>query len=122
MRRFDHIASAYDPVVIAHWGGGWVAQGARNLASLMIALLASLPDATMRIEHVSWSNETDRVIVAVRWMLEGTTRPGGLLGDVPAGRQVAVMGMSHLRFRGPVIVEEWTMFDEVAVLAQAYRQ
>jgi predicted ester cyclase len=122
MRRFDHIAAAYDPAVIAHWGGGRVAQGARNLASLIIAMLASLPDATMRVENVCWSDETDGVIVAVRWMLEGTTRPDGLLGAVPAGRQVAVMGMTHLRFMGPVVVEEWTMFDEVAVLAQAYRQ
>ena len=120
-RRFDHIPLAYAPTVIAHWGGGRIASGTRNLSAMVIALLASLPDATMRVEHVSWSEETDGVIVAVRWMLEGTTRPGGLLGDVPAGRAVAVMGMSHLRFAGPVVVEEWTMFDEVAVLAQAYR-
>ena len=93
-----------------------------DLSALILALLASLPDATIRVEHVSWSEETDGVIVAVRWMLEGTTRPGGLLGDVPAGKQVAVMSMSHLRFSGVLIVEEWTIFDEVAVLAQAYRQ
>ena len=121
-RRFDHIRDHYAPSVIAHWGGGRVAYGARNLSALVIAMLASLPDATMRVEHVCWSDETDGIIVAVRWMLEGTTRPGGLLGDVPAGRQVGVMGMSHLRFRGGLVVEEWTIFDEVAVLAQAYRQ
>jgi len=121
MRRFDHIVRAYAPAVIAHWGGGRIAAGARNLSALVIAMLTSLPDATMRVEHVCWSDETDGLIVAVRWLLEGTTRPGGLLGDVPAGRGVAVMGMTHLRFTGPVVVEEWTIFDEVAVLAQAYR-
>ncbi len=121
-RSFDHIAFHYHPTVIAHWAGGRVAHGARNLSALILALLASLPDATIRVEHVSWSEETDGVIVAVRWMLEGTTRHGGLLGDVPAGKQVAVMSMSHLRFSGVLIVEEWTIFDEVAVLAQAYRQ
>ena len=63
----------------------------------------------------------DGVIVAVRWTLEGTTRPGGLLGEVPSGRPVSVMGMTHLRFAGALVVEEWTMFDEVAVLIQAYR-
>ena len=121
MRRFDHIPHAYAPTVIAHWGGGRIASGTRNLSSLVIGLLASLPDATMRVEHVSWSEETDGLIVAARWMLEGTTRSGGLLGDVPAGRPVGVMGMTHLRFAGPLVVEEWTIFDEVAVLAQAYR-
>jgi SnoaL-like polyketide cyclase len=120
-RRFDHIPFHYAPNVIAHWAGGRVAHGAHNLGSLIIAMLASLPDATMRVEHVSWSDETDGVIVAVRWMLEGTTRPGGLLGSVPSGRPVGVMGMSHFRFAGLFVVEEWTIFDEVAVLAQAYR-
>ena len=120
-RRFDHIADAYASDVIAHWGGGRVATGTRNLSALVISMLASLPDATMRVEHVSWSDETDGIIVAARWVLEGTTRPGGMFGEVPAGRSVAVMGMSHMRFAGAVIVEEWTIFDEVAVLIQAYR-
>ena len=122
MRRFDHIALHYAPAVIAHWAGGRTATGPRNHGSLIIALLASLPDATMRVEHVCWSDETDGVIVAVRWTLEGTSRPGGLLGNVPSGRPISVAGMTHMRFQGPLIVEEWTIFDEVAVIAQAYRQ
>lgn len=120
-RRFDRIGKAYAANVIAHWGGGRVAAGTRNLGALIIAMLASLPDATMRVEHVCWSEETDGVIVAVRWVLEGTTRPGGLLGEVPSGRGVGIMGMTHMRFAGSVIVEEWTIFDEVAALVQAYR-
>ena len=32
-----------------------------------------------------------------------------------------MMGSSHLRLNGPLVVEEWTVFDEVAVLAMAYR-
>ena len=121
MRRFDHIANAYAPNVIAHWAGGRTASGQRNLSSLIIGLLASLPDAMMRVEHVCWSDETDGIIVAIRWTLEGTTRPGGLLGDVPTGQPVSIMGMTHLRFAGSVVVEEWTLFDEVSVLVQTYR-
>jgi hypothetical protein len=75
----------------------------------------------MRVEHVCWSEETDGVIVAVRWALEGTSRPGGLLGELPGGRPIGIMGMSHMRFAGPLIVEEWMVFDEVATIAQAYR-
>jgi predicted ester cyclase len=121
MRRFDHIPFHYASDVIAHWAGGRVAKGTRNMSALVIGLLASLPDATIRVEHVSWSEETDGVIVAVRWVLEGTTRPGGMLGDIPSGRPVSVMGMSHMRFAGLFIVEEWTVFDEIAILIQAYR-
>jgi len=85
-----------------------------------MGLLVRIPVARWRVENVCWSDETDGFFVAVRWTLEGTSRSGGLLGDVPAGRPVSVMGMSHMRFAGPVVVEEWTIFDEVAIIAQAY--
>jgi predicted ester cyclase len=75
----------------------------------------------MRVEHVSHSEETDGVIVAVRWVYEGTTQSGGVLGECPVGKPVFMMGISHMRFAGDKIVEEWMVFDELGVLSQAYR-
>ncbi len=120
-RRLEHVPFHYAANAVAHWPGGREATGPRAIGSLIIGLIASLPDATLRVDHVSWSDETDGVILAVRWRLEGTTRPGGLLGAVPDGKPVFVMGMSHMRFGNGHVVEEWTVFDEVGVLAQAYR-
>lgn len=120
-RRFDHLTLHYAPGVIAHWCGGRAAQGVRNVTALILHLLASLPTSTIRVEHVCWSEETDGVIVAARWTLEGWTRPGGLLGEVPGGRPAAIMGSSHFRFRDGLIVEEWTVFDEIGTLVQIYR-
>jgi predicted ester cyclase len=120
-RRLDLLADYYGPEVVAHSGGGRVAVGVRNLGALIISVLTAIPDAVMRVDHVSWAEESDGLIAAVRWTLEGSTRPGGLLGEVPGGAPISIMGMSHFRFAGPQIVEEWTLFDEVAVLAQAYR-
>ena len=121
LRRLDLLAEHYAPGVTVHWAGGRQASGIRSLGSLMIGLLASLPDAVARVEHVSWSDETDGVIVAARWTMTGSTRPGGQLGDVPAEKPVFVMGSSHWRFAAGMIVEEWTVFDEVGVIAQCYR-
>lgn len=73
------------------------------------------------VKHVCHSEEADGLIVAVRWTLSGTTRPGGFLGEGPSGRPVAMMCAPHLRFDRDRIVEEWTVFDEVGVLAVAYR-
>ena len=81
-----------------------------------------MADATTRVEYVSWSEETDGVILAVRWLAEGTTRGGGMLGGVPAGKAIAIRGSSHFRFGGGYVVEEWTVFDELDGLTQAYRQ
>lgn len=122
LRRLDRLEQFYGPEVVAHSGGGRVAQGLRNLGALFLELMASVPDGVMRVENVCWSEETDGVILAVRWVLEGSTRKGGVLGDeIPEGRPIAMMGSSHLRLDGARIVEEWTVFDEVGVRAAAYR-
>ena len=121
MRRLDFVQQCYAPDAVAHWCGGRVAHGWRNVQAMIIHLLASVPDSVIRVDHVSWSDESDGVIVAVRWMLEGRSRTGGLLGDVPSGRPISVLGSTHMRFGSGLIVEEWTVFDEVGTLVQAYR-
>ena len=120
-RRLEHVPFHYAENAVVHWPGDRMASGPQAIGALIVGLLASLPDATLRVEHVSWSDETDGVILAVRWTLEGSTRAGGLLGDVPSGKTVSMPGASHLRFGGGHVVEEWTVFDELDALVQAYR-
>ena len=121
-RRLDRLCQYYAPDVVVHSGGGRTLEGLNALSTLIVQLLASIPDGTMEVGHVCWSEETDGVIVAVRWALTGTSKRGGLLGDQwREGKQVCMMGSSHLRLTGLLIIEEWTVFDEVAVLAMAYR-
>jgi predicted ester cyclase len=120
-RAFAEAADAYAPDVTAHWPGQRRADGPRGVAMLMIGLLASVPDGRLRVEHVCWADDLDGPTVAVRWRLDGMSSPYGALGTMPADRAVALIGMSHYRFEGGAIAEEWTVFDEVAVLTQAYR-
>ena len=120
--RLEHVPFHYAADAVAHWPGCREATGPRAIGELIIGLLASLSDATTRVEYVSWSEETDGVILAVRWLAEGTTRGGGMLGDVSAGKAIAIRGSSHFRFGGGYVVEEWTVFDELDALTQAYRQ
>ena len=120
-RRLEHLPFHYAVDAVAHWPGCRKATGPGAIGETITSLLTSLPDATTRVEHVSWSQETDGVILAVRWLTEGTTRGGGLLGNVPARKPVSLRGSSHFRFGGAVVVEEWTVFDELDALTQAYR-
>jgi predicted ester cyclase len=77
----------------------------------------------LTVEHVCWSDETDGPIVAARWVLSGSSTREGILGDeIPVGRPVFLMGVSHLRLQRSRIVEEWTVFDEIGVMAMAYRE
>ena len=120
-RAFAALGKKYAPAAAAHWPGLREASGPRAIAHLVIGLLASVPDGIVRVEHLSWSEESDGTIMAVRWRLDGTSSPYGALGAMPAGRSLALIGISHFRFQGGVIVEEWTVFDELALLVQALR-
>ena len=120
-RRLEHVPFHYAADAVAHWPGCREATGPRAIGALIIRLLTSFPDGIIRVEHVCWSDENDGVILAVRWLLEGTTSPGGLFGNVPPGKLIALRGSTHFRFGGSYVVEEWTVFDELAALMQAYR-
>jgi len=121
LRRLDWLKRHYADAVVANAGGGRTAQGLRNYQALVLHVLAAIPDGHMRVEHVCWSAEADGVIVAVRWVIEGHSAPGGVLGECPAAKPVFMMGMSHLRLSAGMVVEEWMLFDELGVLAQTYR-
>jgi len=121
LKRFDWLERYYMPDATINAGGGRLAQGVRNVGALLLHIQTAIPDGVLRVEHVCHSDETDGLIVAVRWLYEGTTAPGGILGECPTNRPVFMMGISHLRFVGDRIAEEWMVFDELGMLAQAYR-
>lgn len=122
-RRLDRLGEWYAADVAVHSGGAREVEGVRALADHILKLLASIPDGVVSVENVCWAEEADGVIVAARWLLRGTSARGGLLGNsLPAERDIYMMGSSHFRLDGQRIVEEWTVFDEVAVLAMAYRE
>lgn len=55
--------------------------------------------------------------VAIRWSVTGTHR-GELCSVAGTGKPVFVLGATHWRIIADRIVAEWTVFDEIAVLAQ----
>ena len=120
-RRLDRIGHYFSTDSICHAGGGRVAEGLRNQQALMLLILSAMPDAVMQVDKVTWSDETDGVIVAVRWRLEGSSQGGALLGDCPINKPVLLNGMSHLRLNGEQVVEHWMIFDEIGALVHLYR-
>ena len=120
-RRLDRLGQYFSADSICHAGGGRVAAGLRNQQALMLSILSAMPDAVMQVDKVTWSDETDGIIVAVRWRLEGSSQPGALFGDCPAHKPVLLNGMSHLRLVGTHVVEHWMIFDEIGALVGIYR-
>ncbi len=59
--------------------------------------------------------------VAVRWVMEGHHLGYGILqslGEHPTGKRAQVMGMSHFHYKDGKVVDEWTVYDELSLLAQ----
>jgi predicted ester cyclase len=83
-----------------------------------MALVGMIPDMAHHVHHVcSNPSEEGGDKVAVRWTMEGHHLGYGSLGDLTS-RRLFVMGMSHYHVRDGRIVDEWTVYDELALLTQ----
>lgn len=90
--------------------GGWI--GAVN------QLGSTLEAPRMIVDH--WAARPlphGDVAVAIRWSLAGCHERAGVYG-APTGRDLLVIGVSHYRLREGRVIEDITVFDELAVLRQ----
>jgi steroid delta-isomerase-like uncharacterized protein len=120
-RRFDALRSMYAENVVVHAAGAREIVGVDGLTLFLIQFIAAFPDAVFQVEHICDSEETDGTFMAVRWSVRATHRGDGLFGP-PTGKPVYVLGISQYRLENERIAEEWTLFDEIAILRQCYAQ
>lgn len=118
-RRFDRIKDFFAQDVNVQTAPGREVQGIAGVTWLTIAMLAAFPDGAMSFDHFCFSEESDGMIAAVRWSLKGTHLGNGQFGP-PSGKPVTILGMSHFRFKHGKIAQEWTVWDEIAVLMQIH--
>ena len=78
----------------------------------------TFPDARLTVDHVcSQPFDHNGHHVAVRWSVAG--RQEGPIGEMKAsGNPAYLVGATHWRILDGRIVNEWTVFDEVALMAQ----
>ncbi|MCP4047840.1 MAG: ester cyclase [Gammaproteobacteria bacterium] len=78
----------------------------------------ALPNAELSIDHVcSQPFDTNSQRIAVRWSV-AAHHQGELAGQPGTGKPVYIMGVTHWHLVEGRIAAEWTIFDELAVLAQ----
>lgn len=118
-RRFDALRELYDPAVNVHMAGGREITGVEGLVYHFIQIVAAFPNAVFSFDNYCHADEADGTIAAVRWSIRGHHRGNGLFG-APSGKPVYILGMSHFRFNDDKIIEEWTLYDELAILRQIY--
>ncbi|GMR10557.1 MAG: ester cyclase [Anaerolineae bacterium] len=119
-RRLDRIHSSFSEDYLCHTASGREFENSREYKAFLLSMLGMFPDAKMTIDHLYWNgSEVEGYRAAVRWSLVGTHSGPGIYGE-PTGKRVRIMGISHHQVRGGEFVEEWTVFDEIALMKQLY--
>lgn len=84
----------------------------------VMQIAAMLHERTFRLEHFAARPlPHGDIAVALRWSLAGWHRGIGPWGQ-PSGRDLLLMGVSHYRVRAGQVIEDATVFDEVAAMRQ----
>lgn len=94
--------------------------GVDAIERFYMEVMGALPDARIAVDYVCNESMQPGEHVAVRWTLAGTHTGGALWGE-PSGAEVLILAESQYRFENGKVVEEWLVFDELAVLTQIER-
>jgi hypothetical protein len=102
------------------WPSGRHAFGRSGWIGCLLQLRSALENARWSLDHWAARPLPDgEVAVALRWWLSGRQSVPGPWG-APTGRDLLVLGISHYRLRDGRMLEDVTIYDELAVLRQAY--
>jgi predicted ester cyclase len=117
-RSLNRLNDCYSPKVRYHGATDREFYGVGEVKSFILSMMAMFPDLSMQVDDLYWmGNDADGYRASVRWSIVGTHRGNGIYGP-PTGRQVYLWGISQFVVKDKRIVEEWTLFNEFAVLQQ----
>lgn len=121
-RLFNKLRDYFAPNYICYTVGDRQIYGISDYFAYVMAFIVAFPDAALSLDHIYWNEDPDGLFrVAVRWRLAGTHRGYSHLGE-PSGKRVQMMGISHYWVKNGQFLREWTLYDEIAVLTQIYRE
>ncbi len=93
-------------------------QGANDYQAYVLSLLSPFPDLAIEVDHFCYvGDEAAGYRTAARWTMRGTHTGYGIYGE-PTGNPVRIMGISHHLIKEGRVQNEWTVFDEFALLKQ----
>ena len=117
-RMFGKIREVY--AANCQWHGPRLQElyGTAAVTSQTIRQVATMPDMLFLPQHIcSVPCEEGGTKVAVRWIADGHHLGYGNLGT-PTGQRMFVLGFTHYHIIDGKIVDEWVVYDEMAMLTQ----
>ncbi len=115
---YGQAAKVFAEIAEIRWPAGRHGFGRGYWIGCMTQLRQALHQVSFLPEHVAARPlPGGDVAVALRWSLAGTHLGAGVYG-ASSGREILIMAVSHFRMREGRVVEDVTVFDELAVLRQ----
>ncbi len=115
---YGDAATLFSPAAELRWPSGRHGFGRGFWIGCLLQLRQALWSPALAIDHVAARMlPHGDVAVAIRWQLAGVHAGSGVWGEA-TGRDLLILAVSHYRLRGGLVVEDCTVFDELAVLRQ----
>ena len=115
---YGEATASLSPAAEVRWPSLRLGYGRGYWIGCATQLRAALHDVAYTLDHAAARPlPHGDTAVALRWSLAGRHLGAGIWGP-PTGREMLVMAISHYRLRAGMIVEDVTVFDELAVLRQ----
>ncbi|MBL8096187.1 MAG: ester cyclase [Anaerolineales bacterium] len=119
-RMLNVVRETYAPDAVLHRAHGWNVYGRGEVTAFILSLLAAFPDARFSVDQLFWNADAEGSCrTSMRWSLIGTHEGYGLFGE-PTGIRFRIWGLTQHRIRDGRIVEEWTFFNELALLKRLF--
>lgn len=115
---YGEAAKLFSETAEVRWPAGRRGYGRGYWIGCLMQLRQALHEVSFLPQHVAArSLPNGDTAVALRWTLAGRHLGAGVWGP-PSGRDILIMAVSHLRVRDGRIVEDISVFDELAILRQ----
>jgi predicted ester cyclase len=112
------VPDLYDRAATLHAPGGEMLIGAAGVDRFLSGYRAAFPNGEMQVHQVVVREDPRAPVrIALRWSLRAPHDGYGRFG-LPTGRDVALLGISHLELRGALVLREYLMLDDVAIAGQ----
>lgn len=119
-RMLNRVNAYLDERIHAESASGRSIHGLSNYQAYILSLMAPLPDLAIQVQHCCTMPDGENTFrAATRWEMQGTHTGPGIYGK-PSGKRITIFGITHHLIKDGRIVNEWTLFDEFALLKQLY--
>ncbi len=98
--------------------GGHDKHGHRQIKQMLANYLAALNDLSFTVHDLTDLSAAHCKTVAMRWSVTARSTGTGAWSGARADTPIFIMGISQARFENGQIVQEWILFDEVAIWKQ----